>query len=93
MVGWTIPFLVSGGNSEEELQSELDATGDVALATGIPKPARSPNLSNRAEEGSIEDIASVGLKANVLSFAEVGIFLDRNVLVVVGKAANVGVVA
>ena len=91
MVTWTIP-LAFLEQSEEQLQAELNASGDIALAASIAKSASSPSLSNWAEERAIKNITSIGFKADILSFPEVGIFLDRNVLVVVGITANAGIV-
>ena len=94
--GWSLgPSLwVSGEQLEEQLQAELDAPGDVALAARIAEcRAVRPSLPDRTKEHAVEDVARVGLETNVLAFAEECILLDREVLVVVRVSTNARIVS
>ena len=84
-----------GGKSEEQLQAQLDAPGNVALAAGVPEVCvcsiRLPGLIHRAEEHAIECVPHVGFEAHVLVFSEEGVFVDGKVFVEVLECANAGI--
>ncbi len=73
-------LLVSGGALEEQLQPELDAPRDVALAAGLPEVAvpvvGNPVLIHWAEEDTVESVTRIGFEPYVLGLGEVGVFVD-----------------
>ena len=89
----TIPCSSVERNSEEQLQTELDTPGDVALAAGVTEVGiaivRNPELINRAKERSVEGVPRIGFKSNVFVFTKVRIFINRNIFVEVPESTNV----
>ena len=74
------PFSISEEQLEEQLQAELDAPGDIALAAGMTEVTVcivwQPELIHRAEESSVKGVSSVGFEADVLVFPEICIFVN-----------------
>jgi len=82
---------------EEDLQAKLESSRNIALAAGMPKVLvsviRLPERIHRAEESTVEDVASIGLESHVTAFAEVGVLIDREVFVEVLKPADIFIIS
>src|SRR5207245_2629823 len=91
--------LVWGGwdRLEKDLQCNLHSPRDIALAACSPKVSVAvigqPELIHRAEVNTVEDIACIGLDPNVSALAKVRVFEDGEVLVVILKTTDAGILA
>src|SRR5712675_1425294 len=82
---------------EEDLLAQLEPPRNIALAARMPKVfvpiIRLPERIHRAEESTVEDVASIGLEPHVPPFAEVGVLVNREVFVEVLEPADIFVLS
>src|SRR6266403_3305256 len=87
---------------EKDLQAQLEPPRDVALAARMPKvgvPWRSIRFSwqpvgvHGTEESTVEDIASIGLEPNISALSEVGVLVNREVLIKVLEPPDIFIIS
>ena len=78
---------------EEDLQSQLDSSWDIALAMALAKVTvavvRQPELVHGAKENPVKHVACVGLEPDVPVLTEVGVLIERKVLVAIPETTDI----